>query len=93
MDQITYLNPLIQKLIALEKNFLRKLAKDEKEIDYNDFIFEIDDPVIKSFKFLNEVCTLYDLLINLLNQNETLLESSRMQVDLAKIIESLKNII
>ena len=75
------------------KNFLKKLAKDEKEIDYNDLFFEMDDPIIKSFDFLSEVGTLYDFLINLLNENQTLLNSSGMQVHLAKIIESLNNII
>ena len=75
------------------KNFLKKLAKDEKEIDYNDLFFEVDDPIIKSFDFLSEVGTLYDFLINLLNENQTLLNSSGMQVHLAKIIESLNNII
>ena len=27
------------------KKFLIKLAKDEKKIDYNNFFFELDDPV------------------------------------------------
>ena len=27
------------------KNFLIKLAKDEKKIDYNNFFFELDDPM------------------------------------------------
>ena len=73
------------------KNVLIKLAKDEKQIDYNDLFFEMDDPVIKNFDFLNKVGTLYDLLINLLNENEFLFGSSGMQVDLAKIIVSLKS--
>ena len=40
------------KFDSTGKKILRKFAKDEKEIDYNDLIFEIDDPVIKSFNFL-----------------------------------------
>ena len=44
----------------------------------------MDDPVIKSFDFLNEDGKLHGLLINLLNENETLLNSLEMQVDLAK---------
>ena len=51
------------------KNFLKKLAKDEKKIDYNNLFFEIDYPVIKSFDFLENVGALHDLLINLLNEN------------------------
>ena len=34
------------------KNFLTKLAKDEKKIDYNNLFFEIDDKsVVKSVDF------------------------------------------
>ena len=53
----------------------------------------MDDPVIKSFDFLNEDGKFHGLLINLLNENETLLNSLEMQVNLAKTIESLKNMI
>ena len=50
------------------KNFLTKLAKDEKKIDYNNLFFEIDDKsVVKSVDFLKEIGTLYDLLIYLLD--------------------------
>ena len=75
------------------KNFLKKLAKDEEKIDYNDLFFEIDDPVIRSYDFLENVGTLYDLLINLLNENKTILDSSAMQLDLTKIMLTLKSII
>ena len=46
------------------KNFLIKLAKDEKNIDYNNLLFNIDDkPVVESVDFLKEIGTMYDLLI------------------------------
>ena len=56
--------------------------------------FEIDD-VIWSYDFLENVGTLYNLRINLLNEKETILDSSTasMEVDLTKMIYSLKNII
>ena len=75
------------------KNFLKKLAKDGEKTDYNDLFFEIDDTVIKSYDFLENIATLYDLLINLVNENETILDSLTMQIDLTKIIFSLKSII
>ena len=56
-------------------------------------IFETDDPAIGSHNFLEDVGTLYDLLINLLNKNETRLESSTKQLDLTKIMFTLKSII
>ena len=52
--------------------------------------FEIDDPVIRSYDFLENVGTLYDLLINLLNENETILDSSAMQLDLTRIMKILQ---
>ena len=55
--------------------------------------FEIDDPVIKSYNFLEHAGTLFDLLISLLNENETILDSSAIQLDLTKIIYPLKIII
>ena len=58
--------------------------------DYNNLFFEIDDPVIKSFDFLENIGTLYDLLINLLNENENIHDSLVMQINLAKTISKLK---
>ena len=75
------------------KDFLIKLAKDEKQIDCNNLFFEIDDPVIRSYDSLENAGMLYDLLINLLNINKTILDSSSMQLDLTEIIFSLKIII
>ena len=70
------------------KDFLKKLAKGKEKIEYN-FFFKITDPVIEGYNFLENVGTLYDLLINLLS----IQDSSVMQLDLTKIINSLKNII
>ena len=52
------------------KKFLKKLAKDEK-IDYNNLLFNNDDKsLVKSTVFLQEVGTLYDLLIYLLGNSK-----------------------
>ena len=46
------------------KTFFIKLAKDEKKIECNNLFFEIDDKsVVKSVDSLEEIGTLYDLLI------------------------------
>ena len=46
------------------KNFLKRLAKDEKKIDYNNLFFEIEGKfVVKDADFLKQFGTLYDLLI------------------------------
>ena len=65
------------------EDFLIKLSKDEKAIDYDNLFLEIDDIVIRSYDFLKQVGTLNDILIN----------SSNMQIDLFKIITSLRDII
>ena len=60
------------------KYFLIRLAKDEKKIDYNNFFFEIDDKsVVKSVDYLKEIGTLYDLLINLLENHYFCTNSNR----------------
>ena len=65
------------------EDFLIKLSKGEKAIDYDNLFLEIDDTVIRSYDFLKQVGTLNDILIN----------SSNMQIDLFKIITSLRDII
>ena len=75
------------------KNFLKKLAKYEEKIGYSNLFSEIEDPDIISYDFFEIVGTLYDLLINLLNEIENLLNSSNMQFDLNKLMFILKSII
>ena len=76
------------------KNFLIKLAKDEKKIDYNNLFFEIDyKSVVKSAGFLKEIGTLYDLLIYLLDNPINAVTSAQIQGDFFKAITSLNIII
>ena len=46
-----------------------------------------------SCDFLKDVGTLYDLLINLLNKNETIIDSLTIQNDLTEIMLKLKKYI
>ena len=76
------------------ENFLINLAKDEKNIDYNNLIFNIDDKsVVKSVDSLEEFGTLYDLLIYLLGNAERRIISSEDQMKFFKAITVLKKII
>ena len=76
------------------KDFLKKLAKDEKKIDYNNLFFEIDDKsVAKDVEFLEEIGTLYDLLIYLLGNSVRIATSTQVQLDIFKAITVLKKII
>ena len=83
---------MAQILIVLEKNFLKKLAKDEKKkkINYNNLLFEIEDKlVVKSVDFFKDIGTLYDLLICLLDNSMTILTSTQTQIDFFKAITVL----
>ena len=76
------------------KNFLKKLAKYEKNIDYNNLFFEIDHKSgSKDVDFLEEIGTLYDLLIYLLDNSMRTANSAQVQLDFLKAINSLKIII
>ena len=76
------------------KYFLIKLAKDEKNIDYNNLLFIIDDKsVVKSVEFLEEIGTLYDLLIYLFGNPMRSVSSTEAQIDFFKAITVLKKII
>ena len=76
------------------KNFLIKLAKDEKKIDYNNLFLGIDyKSVVKSADFLKEIGTLYDLLIYLLDNPINAVTSAQIQGDFFKAITSLNIII
>ena len=76
------------------KNFLKRLAKDEKEIDHNNSFFETDDKsIVKSVDFLEEIGILYDFLIYLLDNSKLLLISTKNQLELAKAITVLDIII
>ena len=76
------------------KYFLIKLAKDEKNIDYNNLLFIIDDKsVVKIFEFLEEIGTLYDLLIYLFGNPMRIVSSTEAQIDFFKAITVLKKII
>ena len=76
------LKNLAQILIILGKKFQIKLAKDEKKIEYNNLFFEIDsNSVVKSVDFLQEIDTLYDLLIYLLNNSMKIITSTETQID------------
>ena len=73
------------------KNFLKKLAKDEKNIDYNNLFFKIGGKsVVKEVDFLEVIGTLYDLLICLLDNPKRALISTETQIDFTKAITVIK---
>ena len=77
---------------SIGKKILIKLAKDEKKIDYNNLLFEINDKsVVKSANFLKEIGILYDLLIYLLDNSMRITTSAQTQLDFFKINSYITN--
>ena len=77
---------------SIGKKFLTNPAKDKKKIDYNNLFFEINDDkfVIKTVDFVEEIDTLYDLLIFLLDNSMRIITSTKNQSDFLKAIAVLK---
>ena len=77
---------------SIGKKFLTNLAKDKKKIDYNNLFFEINDDkfVIKTVDFVEEIDTLYDLFIFLLDNSMRIITSTKNQSDFLKAIAVLK---
>ena len=73
-------------------NILKKIAKDERMINYNHWFFITGDPIIKNFDFLKRFGTLYDMLLDLLNKKISTIKAVKEQLD-EKKIEELKNFI
>ena len=86
-DKLDFIfNNFDQNFNSTRKKFLKKLAKDEKKIDYNNLFFEIGDKsVVKSADFLKEFGTLYDLLIYLLDNSMRIVTSTKDQIKFFKI--------
>ena len=72
------------------KTFLIKLAKDGKNIDYNNLLFKINDAsIVKDVDFLEEIGTLYNLLIYLLDNSLRIIDSAQIKIDFFKAITVL----
>ena len=62
-------------------NILKKIATDERMINYNHWFFKTGDPIIKNFDFLKRFGTLYDILLDLLNEKISTIKAVKEQVD------------
>lgn len=51
-----------------EQDTIKKLARDEKMINYGNLIFETGNPNIKNFDFFKRFGTLYELFTDLLDE-------------------------
>ena len=56
---------------------LKKLASDERMINYNNLFFKRGNPSIENFDFLKRFGTLYNLVIDLLNEEISINEAEQ----------------
>ena len=50
------------------EDILKKLVNDERMIKYKNLFFKAGNPIINNYHFLKRFGTLYDFLIDLLNE-------------------------
>ena len=75
------------------KNILKKLARDERMINYNSLFFKTGNPVINNFDFLERFGTLYDILLDLRKEKVDTDEALREQIEMITKIEELGNLV
>ena len=86
-------------LINFDMNFTFKgtdtLTKvvDERAINYKNLFFKTGDPIIKNFDFFKRFGTLYDLLIDLLNEKINTLEQKKERKEMKEKINKLGNFV
>ena len=66
------------------ENILRKLADDERNIDYKNLLFKSDSLAINNYDSFKRFGTLYDFLIDLLNERINLNKTAIKQNEMIK---------
>ena len=75
------------------KDIIKNLAKDERMISCNDFFFKTGNLIIKNFDSLKRFDTLYDLLIDLLNEKISILKATKEKNEITSKIRELHDFI
>ena len=71
------------------KDILKKLARDERMINYDNLLFKTGDPIIANYDFLKRFGTLHNLLIDLLNEKISTLKVVKGQNEMIKNMSEL----
>ena len=61
------------------ENILKKVADDERLINYNNLFFKTGDPIINKYDFLKRFDTLNDLWFKLLKKNISVIKAAKEQ--------------
>ena len=75
------------------EDILKKVAADERMINYNNLFFRTGDPIIKNYDLLKRFGILHDLLLDLLNKEISTIKAATEQNEMIQKIEELKNFI
>ena len=71
------------------ENILKKLANDERIINYNNLFFRSGNLTIDNYDFLKRFGTLYDFLIDLLNEKIHIFKATKEQSEITKKLNEL----
>ena len=75
------------------EDILKKLARDERMINYNNLFFRSGSPAIENYVFLKKFGILYDFLIDFLNERIDIIKASKEQSEMTKKINKLRNFV
>ena len=93
MSWISYLKILAQILIVLEKIFLKSLLRMKKRLIIIICVLAYMISLLLKMLILEEIATLYDLLIYLLDNSTRIISSRKAQTEFLEAITALKIII
>ena len=93
MSWISYLKILAQILIVLEKVFLKSLLRMKKRLIIIICVLAYMISLLLKVLILEEIATLYDLLIYLLDNSTRIISSRKAQTEFLEAITALKIII
>ena len=72
------------KIMNIRINFLKKLARDKRMVNYNNLFFKTGNPTIGNYDFLKRFGTLHNLLIDLLNEKISISKEAKKQNEMRK---------
>ena len=78
-------------MLQLKEN--KKLANDERMINYENLFFKTGNPAIDNFDFLKAFGTMYDSLYDLIGETVSIKKAAKKQNEMIKKIEELKSFV
>ena len=80
-------------ITAKGENILKKLANEERNINYKNLFFKSGSPVLDNYDLFKRFSTLYDLLIDLFSEKIRLSKAAIEQNEMIDKIEDLRSFV